>query len=879
MGLFELFFKRKKKEILRLKEEVNKLNNELSATKAEFEAKQMANTKMSIKLAELKKTNKENIEINNKLKEEKRKNEEANIPICNLTNENNLLKEDSHKAIKEKKDKTKEMAKEQEILLKKAEKYKNAIRDLQEVNNHKNEHATDNFQKNIENEKKNECVNIPNDDDCKAFFENLNENQKIAVATTEGKVRVVAGAGSGKTKVLVNRFAYLVEYLGINPANILCMTFTNKAAQEMRSRISKLVHTGNMNDFICTIHGFCVKLLRRDIYRIGFPRNFMILDDADAKSLAKRVFEEFRIERSDVTIKNFLESVNLFKVQAQIVRGNYETYIERYMLPDSKMLKKDDKNPIIKYLRLQLKTFALDFYDIIAFAIFILDHFEDARDYWQNELNYIQVDEVQDCNGSDWKLIDILCQKHGNLFVVGDPDQAIYEWRGAIPDRFVNYKPDVDIVLNENYRSTPNILNVANSIIVNNKNRIEKELFTRIPQGRNGIYFHGKNEWEEAEWIVKQIEELNKSGNGYGDFAILYRSSYLSRPIEQMLMKNNINYTVWGGIRFFERKEIKDALSYLRLVAYGDDLSFERVVNEPRRGFGSVSMEKLRNIADEEKASMYNTLYKHKNDGIFNKKELHAFIEMIEDCKNKKDEYTISDLLENILLRSKIKESLRKDGDEERLENLAELVNSIKFYEEVNQDNGISLDSYLQDIALYTNADYKKNEESVKLMTIHQAKGLEFPYVFVCGMTEGVFPSHRSIRERSARALEEERRLMYVATTRAEKMLFLTDSEGFNFSTRSDKFPSRFILEIKDGLIKVEGNVGNDLLEGTRRMVKESDPAMNTGTKTFNEGDEVSHRVFGKGKILEKKENGMYYKVLFGNSEKVLNGSSLIEEQ
>lgn len=380
-------------------------------------------------------------------------------------------------------------------------------------------------------------------------FDNLNEKQKEAVTTTEGRVRIIAGAGSGKTRVLVNRYVYLVEELGIDPSNILCMTFTNKAAQEMKNRIAKLVMSGNVNDFVCTIHGFCVKFLRKEIYRIGYPKNFAIIDEEDSKALAKQVMEELGVERTTTTVKKFLNDVHKFKNTTN-KSFEYKSYLEKFLLPQASLTNDEKSEPYIKYILLQLKLFALDFTDLIHFTLYILVHFEDARKYWQNELNYIQIDEVQDCNALDWALIETFSEKYNNLFVVGDPDQAIYEWRGGRTDLFIKFKSDTDIVLNENYRSTPNILNVANSIISNNESRIKKDLFTKIAANRTVLHFHGKTENDEAEWIVKQIEGIVNESNNYGDFAILYRASYLSRTIEQALLRKKISYTVWGGCSF-----------------------------------------------------------------------------------------------------------------------------------------------------------------------------------------------------------------------------------------------------------------------------------------------------------------------------------------
>ena len=414
---------------------------------------------------------------------------------------------------------------------------------------------------------------------------------------------------------------------------------------------------------------------------------------------------------------------------------------------------------------------------------------------------------------------------YGNLFIVGDPDQAIYEWRGAIPDNFINFPAETDIVLNQNYRSTPNILNVANSIIANNENRIPKDLFTVRPADRIVVHYHGKSELEECQWIAKQIKEISKNNIPYSSFAILYRASYLSRNIEQELMRSQIKYVIWGGIRFFERKEIKDCLAYLRLIANkNDDLSFKRIINVPARKFGKTSQNKLQEIADSEKCSLYEALVKHKDD--------------------------------------------------ERLENIEELKRSIQDYENANVESEfLSLESYLQEVALYTNADYKEDGENVRLMTIHQAKGLEFPYVFVMGLSEGIFPNYRSIRANNKRAEEEERRLMYVAVTRAENALFLTESEGYNYVLRQDKFPSRYILEIKDGLLQVEGEIDDELMKnllaGTRRQMENMDANISIATMEYEVGDKVTNKYFGIGTIIEKATDSSY-KVEFSMGKRVV---------
>ena len=690
------------------------------------------------------------------------------------------------------------------------------------------------------------------------YLEKLNEQQQKAVLAIDGKIKVVAGAGSGKTRVIAHRYAYLVNEIGIDPANILCMTFTNKAAQEMKSRIGQFVHRGNINDFVCTIHGFCVKFLRREIYRIGYPKTFSIIDEEDCKELAKIVLNEYGLDRQKSTIKNFLSDVRQWK------KGG--GYIGKYLLAET-TLTPEDITPFVRYILLQQKSYGLDFSDIINMTIYILQEYEDARKYWQDVINYVMVDEVQDCNPDDWLIINTISEKYDNLFIVGDPDQAIYEWRGSAPKYFVEYEADQEIILNMNYRSTPDILNVANSIIKHNKNRIKKDLITTKEPDCLALHYHAVTEKKEAQWIAAQIEKLVESGNAYSDIAILYRASYLSRYIEEALIDKRIQYTVWGGVRFFERKEIKDLLAYLRLIVYNDDLSLSRIVNVPSRRFGPSSFDKLNNYAKEENSLLFDSLVRHKTE--FDNQAIYDFIELIEQCRSLKDTFIISELSNYVLTRSGLKDMYRKDGDEERLENITELMNSIKYYEEVNaEEPDVSIETYLQDIALYTNADYKKDGPTVKLMTIHQAKGLEFPYVFVCGLSEGIFPNHRAIRSRGMEGEEEERRLMYVAVTRAEKALFLTDSEGFNHNTGS-KYPSRFLLEIKKNLIKVEGTIDPSLLKGTKQLIKD---ARNNDTiedpNGFQVGDQVEHRVFGKGVIIDINERTKACKVIFDNDEK-----------
>lgn len=693
---------------------------------------------------------------------------------------------------------------------------------------------------------------------------NLNEKQQQAVEATEGRVRVVAGAGSGKTRVIAHRYAFLVNDIGISPGNILCLTFTNKAAQEMKRRISGMVDRGSVNDFICTIHSFCAKFLRQEIYRIGYPKNFTIIDEEDAKQLAKQAMIEFDIDRKKITAERFLKGVAALK--------GYEPthYIQRHVLPNSSSFAPD---ATVRYLRLQLKHFALDYDDLLYFTLYILNHFPDARKHWTEKLNYLMVDEVQDCTGDDWKLLHALTQHHGNLFVVGDPDQAIYEWRGANPKIFVDFKAKTDIILNQNYRSTPDILDVANRIIENNKNRVPKDLYTVKLNERQPVHLHSKSEKEEAEFIASRIEEGIKGGMTPNQFAILYRSSFLSRQVEQALLKHKLPYTVWGGVRFFERKEIKDVLAYLRLVASEeDDISFRRIVNLPARKFGDSSMKQLARLAEEEGTPLMTTLRNHIGDKTFNKPTLHNFISLIDGARERVPLMRVTDLADWILKESGLGDLYRNDEEEERLENITELMNSMKEFEAGRIDEGdADLISYLQEVSLFTNVDRTIDSEKVRLMTIHQSKGLEFPEVFVIGLTEGIFPNHRSIRERREDGEEEERRLMYVAVTRAEKMLWLCESEGYMHDTGALKFPSRFFSEVPDWMLKLEGVMDPSLMDGTKQMVAMLREELGENSeKPLANGTRVKHKVFGEGVIEAYDASSKSYKVRFGDTTRNL---------
>ena len=704
----------------------------------------------------------------------------------------------------------------------------------------------------------------------------LNDKQLQAVKATEGRVRIIAGAGSGKTRVLAYRYAYLVDVLGIDPGNILCLTFTNKAAQEMRNRINTLIGGEHASDFICTIHSFCVKFLREEIFRLGYPKTFQILDEEDMKAIAKEAHEEHGVERKESTVERFLK--RFYKIKARSGTG----YISGFLLPESKcQLDSDTKRYIsnncdekteelfASTILRQRKYLSLDFEDLIYFTLYILQNFPDVKAKWQRKMNYVLVDEVQDCNANDWEIYETLSGMHGNLFLVGDPDQTIYEWRGAYLEKFVNWQPTTDVIMAQNYRSTSTILDAANAIIDNNDVRIKKDLFTCNEKGEKIVHYHGKDDRQEADWMSYQILNMTDTGAKFEDFAVLVRSSYLTRAIEQSFMRNKISYVIWGGVRFFERKEIKDALSYLRLIAFDDDLSFKRIVNVPSRKIGSKSIEQISKCASQNGCSLFEALRRLSSAKPFNKEPVVKFIELIDSARTLSEGMSISNLLEYVLSNSGLNDLYRTDEEEERLENLNELIQSIKTYEEDHKEDEISLETYLQEIALYTNLDSNKGKHHVKVMTIHQSKGLEFPYVFIAGLSEGIFPNKRSVRERKKSGMEEERRLMYVAVTRAEKRLFLTESEGYSAQGGFNKVPSRFIREIKEDLLVTEGHMDEDLWNKAAVFSRSMDAECGLAVierKGFVEGDEVTHEHFGNGIIRNIYDGGDYCEVDFWES-------------
>ncbi len=681
-------------------------------------------------------------------------------------------------------------------------------------------------------------------------LEGLNEEQIEAVTTTEGYIRVIAGAGSGKTRALTHRFAYLVNDLGIRPGNILCVTFTNKAASEMKERIHQLTDD-NDTGFVCTFHSFCVSILQEDSHAIQYPKSFLVLDNADIDAMLKIIYEERNLTLRDKTFSN---ARDMFEMKKCVEEPTYYKYLIQMSIEElhQKYLESTKLDDILfyGYLYQQKKCFALDYNDLIFLTLYIFQEFPQIQLKWQKRLQYIMVDEFQDIDPPQYELMKSLCGYHQNLFVVGDPDQTIYTWRGASINSILHFDkqfPGVKtIMLMKNYRSTPEILDVANSLISKNTNRMKKDLLPVLNHSSKVLVHHADNPRQETKWILKEIQRLIDAGNRYGDITILYRAHYVTRVIEEEFIKEKVPYMISSGVQFFERMEIKDALSYLRLIAYKDDLSFMRIANVPKRNLGQKRMKFLREYADQHHLSLYESLRQNLEDPLFKNTKATPFIQMIDSYTNHMNEKPVSELLTDVLDQSGYEELLRTEGSQERLDDLAELKQSI--YEwETTVGEEVDLLSYLKHIALFTNADVAIKTDRVRLMTIHAAKGLQFPYVFLVQLVEGIFPSRKI---RTMEGMEEERRLAFVAMTRAEKGLYLTDSGGRNIGDTS-RFPSRFLFDIDPTLLEYTQQPSVEsiqkALDNIERINRSFIPA--ASELQFKEGDRVRHRVFGDGSV------------------------------
>ena len=703
------------------------------------------------------------------------------------------------------------------------------------------------------------------------MLDKLNERQKEAVLATEGPVLVLAGAGSGKTTVLVNRIAYMISETHIRPWNILAITFTNKAAREMKDRIERLLGDTAKDMWIGTFHSVCVRILRSCIDLLGYSRDFVIYDTADTKTVMKECLRELDIDEKSFPVRNVLSIISNAKNDLMDAATFENVY------------KSDYRMSIIAkiYYRYQTKlrkNNAVDFDDIILNTVKILSENPDVLSKYQDKFQYILVDEYQDTNNSQYLLINLLAQANRNLCVVGDDDQSIYKFRGANIGNILNFEDDYSdvqkITLDQNYRSTQNILDAANSVISNNKGRMGKSLWTSNGDGNKVFVYTGTNEYDEARYIARQIKKHFDEQGSFSDCAILYRTNAQSRVIEEMLMRESVPYKVLSGLRFYDRKEIKDIIAYLRVVYNpNDDVSLARIINEPKRKIGNATLEKARNIAREKETSLYDVI-SHADDYPEFKtaiKKLLSFSEIIQSLIKLKDTVTIEDLTGRILNDTGYMPALVMEDTTEsktRIENLGEFISVITEFEK-NEETGNTLGEFLENISLVSDIDgYDENEDSAVLMTIHSAKGLEFPIVFLSGLEEGLFPGMRSME--SDDDIEEERRLCYVAITRAKEQLYITKTisrtiHGKTMPTTASRFfreiPVEY-LEDKTTLQPKVAKVMQDLgvrnasapkkevymTKGFGSSVKSSG---STDYSKFKAGDAVEHRTFGRGEILK----------------------------
>jgi DNA helicase-2/ATP-dependent DNA helicase PcrA len=693
-------------------------------------------------------------------------------------------------------------------------------------------------------------------------MEQLNSAQKTAVTTTEGYVRVIAGAGSGKTRALSMRFAYLVNEIGVMPSDILCVTFTNKSAAEMRQRIRAL--TGdNDTGYISTFHGFCVSVLQEDIYALSYPKSFLVLDNGDIDEMLRLIYEErgltlrhmtFSAARDMIEIRKCIKEPDYYEgLVAMPLDGLWERY---------QQAAKPEDIIFYGYLYQQKKCFGLDYNDLINFTLYLFRERQDLKEKWQRRLAYIMIDEFQDIDPLQYKLMEQLAGYHKNLFVVGDPDQTIYTWRGANIRYLLEFdqafKGTKTILMMENYRSTPEILSVANSLISRNRQRMEKSLLPTLPAGEKPLYYHGDTAREEAVWISGQIKSLAAAGVPLNHIAVLYRSHFISRSLEEVFLQDKLPYVIHSGVQFFDRSEIKDALSYLRLIAYRDDLSFTRVVNTPKRNIGKRRMEFLRAYAASHGCPLYEALQGALEEDLFQNTLARRFLSLVEKYTPAGKQMPISQLLSELLDQSGYEEALRTEGSQERLDNLAELKQSVYEYETTCGEES-TLESYLAHVALFTNSDAGETKNAVRLMTVHGAKGLEFPYVFLCGLEEGVFPSKKTA---TLEGMEEERRLAYVAVTRAMKGLYLSDSQGRNLDG-SFRYPSRFLFDIEKSLLTYATDLPESLVWEAGKAIRISEQSLAAAKPAFQPGERVLHGVMGPGTVLEVDVAGAAYTIQF----------------
>lgn len=718
-----------------------------------------------------------------------------------------------------------------------------------------------------------------------AALKGMNDKQSEAVLATEGPVLIMAGAGSGKTRVLTHRIAYLVEEKHVNPWNILAITFTNKAAREMRERVGKLVDAEIARDiWVSTFHALCVRILRRDIDKLGYNRAFTIADPAEQLTLVKHILADFNLDPKRYDPKSILGAISSAKNELV----DPQTYAnEQANSPFTKVV----AQVYAEYQKRLRSDQALDFDDLIMQTIVLFEKDKETLAFYQRKFRYIHVDEYQDTNEAQYQLVHMLAEGYHNLCVVGDADQSIYGWRGANMQNILDFKKDYPkaqvILLEQNYRSTKTILSAANDVIQNNQNRQAKTLWTENREGDKITYYRAQSETDEAIFVIRRIEaEIADNHRKYGDFAILYRTNAQSRAIEEAFVKSNIPYKMVGGHKFYDRKEIRDALAYFRLVVNPeDDMSFNRIVNEPKRGIGNTSVEKLEAFANEHDWSLLEAAANAELSPIAGKArgQLAKFGKMIQQLGTRRQDLNVTEMMQAILEDSGYLSTLRAAHNLEadtRIENLEELLSVTQGfdsrYQPENEDSDIFVD-FLAELALLSDQDdVEEDAQEVTLMTLHAAKGLEFPVVFLVGMEEGLFPLSRASMDESE--LEEERRLAYVGITRAKQKLYLSNAYGrMLYGQRQNNTASRFIEEINPDLLEVIGTTQpkSDIpfINRTDRafsspysrhadqktatpVTVQAAPTTGAGKTSWEAGDKVKHRKWGTGTVVKVTGTG-----------------------
>ena len=702
------------------------------------------------------------------------------------------------------------------------------------------------------------------------IYDTLNEQQQEAVFCTEGPLLLLAGAGSGKTRVLTHRIAYLMDQ-GVNPYHIMAITFTNKAAKEMRERVDDLVGFGAEHIWVSTFHSTCVRILRRHIDKLGYGNSFTIYDADDQKSLIKQICKQYKIDTKMMPERKIINEISSAKDEF-MTPSEYETR-HQYDFKKKKIAQ------IYKEYQKQLKANnALDFDDLIFKTVELFQFHPEVLDYYQERFRYIMVDEYQDTNTIQFQLVSMLARKYQNLCVVGDDDQSIYKFRGANVKNILNFEnvfPEAVTIKLEK-----NILNAANEVIKHNKGRKTKKLWTENEEG-DLIEFHQYGtEYEEARKIIHEIEDLSKEGYDYKNMAILYRTNAQSRVFEESFMIKNIPYRIVGGTNFYQRKEVKDILSYLKVVDNGlDDLAVRRIINVPRRGIGAATIEKINVYAVEHNVSFLDACFSSDSiDTLGNaKKKINGFADLFREFRRKMQEGSLEELFKYITDETGYIANLKAEETEEaegRIENINELLNKVVTYEQEAEE--ASLSELLEEIALVADIDNLEDSDNrVVLMTLHSAKGLEFPYVFICGMEDGIFPSYMTVMSEDDDDMEEERRLCYVGITRAKKKLYLSAAKRRMMQGRTQfNKVSRFIDEIPEQLLQLDTGVNfkekrpdKALFSSNRsnRFRKPYQAKSFTSTKMdtlpYDVGDMVKHIKFGKGKVLEIVSGGRDYEV------------------